>query len=293
VKFMLWDVHGATRDLTVTERLYRERSPSDPWMLANVRGALLAAWYNLGEQRTMADMAERWIAEAESRADRFAVASCSVLGLGALRHIMNDEPERALAEVQHAMAPYSLGSIGGQHIGELSVCGSVQMYVSATAPYEYWQEVWPRFRSTFLARARFARELFDWCRADAALRAASVEEGARRTRLLKEVRSQLAGTAKSKAPVMSSLSAFLQAQLLVTEGRAAEALEPARDAHRRFSEVGHYMQHGAGLLLAHLQGPAEAQRARAAWAAWLVSQGWVRPERAMAMGLAIYPALGR
>ncbi len=291
VAFLGWDLRAAKVHLLEAERLYREECPGEAWLLANTRGALLQAWYNAGEHLSVQKFSTIWMHEAEARGDQFAQAFTSVLGMGCIRHVMRDEPELALVEMRRLMAPWTIGAFGGQHLGEVAAHSAIYMYQGGTASYRYWQEAWPRMRSSFLVRMRFVREILTWCRGDAALRAAIAERGPLRAQRLTEARALLRSMQNSQSGVGRALIPLTTAQVALLEGNRAEALTLAQRAKTALAIMGHFGEKQCDVLLAFLSSDGAFHTLRAELHQWYAGQGWLRPEPALTMTLPIYPWL--
>ncbi len=286
--FIGWDLRSALEKLARAEWRYRTEKPGEAWMLANVRGAMLAAHYNLGEFQRLNELASTWIREADARGDRFSLATCSVLGLGNARHLMRDDPDAAAREVERAMLPWGAMPLGAQHLGEISAMSGIHMYRGGSSSYVYWKALWPKLDGTILSRTQFARELFDWLRADAALRAALVETGDARERLLREAESRVHALRRAERGITPAFAALTGAQLALLRGDPTSARAAAALAKQRASEIEHVIVHPASLLLASLDGSTAFDVEERALLGWLSQEGWAKPTRALSLHLPLY-----
>ncbi len=291
VAFFSWDLRQAERALSIAERRYGEQCPGEAWMLANVRGSLLSAMFSLGQHRRHAELSAAWLREAEARGDRFAEATYTILGLGMLRPLMEDDVATARRMIERAMGPWRSDSYGVQHLGETVALQTLGSYTGGTDANQYWDEAWPRIRSSFLGRARFSREMLSLWRADAALRAALAETGAAREALLRTASQRVSALSSARTGIALSWSPLIKAQIAILHEQRDPARRLARAACRTFDTAGHFVGRHANLLLAYLDGPRAFEAERASLSAWHAAEGWKEPERAISMWLPVYRAL--
>ncbi len=288
VAFLAWDLRTAARELELAEVRYREECPGEAWMLANVRSTLLAAAFSLGDHRAQAEATTRWIREAESRGDKFAMATYSVLGLGFVRHLMRDDPEGAHAEVTQAMEPWQTGDFGLQHLGETIARQGIDFYRGGLHAAEYWDVKWPQIRSSFLVKTRFASEMLPLWRADAMLRAALAEPEPVQSRRFRQAQQLIKSLAGARSGFCLAWVPLIQAQMALIAGDHVTAKSRAARAQEAFQHAGHFVERHCNLVLAFLDSHEAFHMEEHRLRLWHREQGWSQPQRAIGMWLPTY-----
>lgn len=265
--------------LAASEQLYRERCPGSVWELSNVRGSLLNASFWRGQLRKHAEDAQRWLEEATLRGDRFALAAYGVMGFGSLRHLLPDNPQRALAEISDLMAPWRGESVGIQHFMEAIASATVHCYEGGQGAEAYWAECWPRLERSFLFRMPFMQETLVAERIGTVLARAGA--GTSEAELLREARRLTPTLRRARSVIGIGWAAFYGAQLDWLEGEHSKVAGSARRLSEQFERAGWVLAPYADLLAARAEGaPDMADRERRILD-WLGSEGFANPEKAL------------
>jgi hypothetical protein len=264
--------------------------PREAWQLANVRGFYLQMLYWLGDHREHRELATRWMSDAEQRGDRFAATMYVGNGLGYARHLMNDEPDRALAELAELMRPWESSTFGAQHFSAWMAEHYIRAYARPEETAEFWERVRRQQGSPLLLRLPL---LSDLARLFVAL-------GLLMRRVHRpddpEVRRELdrclARLGEAKSPLGRAFFPYARAQRAVIEGAPREATRALIAASREaLTTIGHHWLDLVDLLESHLAGPQAFRDTEARVVAWYREQGWQAPERAIRMSLPVYVRL--
>lgn len=264
-----------------SEELYRTHAPRAAWALANVQAARLRKHYMLAPDRGWAGEVEQRLAEATLRGDAFAATLFTVAAFGALRHLITDQPERAVAEIQTVMADWHVGqSAGGQVANAAMLASYACLYQGGEAARHALYKA-----KSGDAAADGMVSMLEVARAEATLCAvASARDVDRYRDDLRRARRALGQLLADEAPL-------LLAQICWLEGETDQALKLARRAQSAQASYGLQVR-AAGILVGFLQsregGLAEASQQQR----WFAELGWVNPERAIATVLPLYPLLG-
>jgi len=271
--------HDAEAHLEASERVYRTGCPGAVWELSNARGLLLNAWFWRGKLRQLAENAQCWLDEAALRGDRFALATYSVAGLSCYRHLLTDTPERALVEVDEAMAPWRSETVGMQHYMEAFVRAALFSYQGGEGAVAYWAEHAPQLEKSFLFRMPVMREGLSALRIGTVLATTNTQgcdEDA-----LREARRVLRVLRNTNSATGLGWTAFWGAQIAALEGDRARAASLAREASERFDQTGWFHARYAAVLAGHMEGASDASDREQRLLDWLRGEGFIKPEKAL------------
>ncbi len=273
---------AASADLERSEALYRSGAPRAAWALANVQAARSRMQFVTAPNRAWAADAEQRLAEATLRGDAFVSALISVSAFGALRHLMVDQPQRAVAEIQRVMGDWdSAQATSAQTANALNVTGLALLYAGGDAALQALRSVWDAYAS-----ADGLLPMLRGVRAEAALCAiASAADASSHRDELALARREL-----DKLPMEGA--ALHLAQVTWLQGDVDRARECARVAHATLPKDGMEIR-AASVLLAFLQSSERGRAEAAGQQAWFAELGWLKPERAVATILPVYPLLCR
>jgi hypothetical protein len=269
----------AEENIAAAEALYATWCPGSAWELTNVRGALLCVVYAQGRFRQHAEYAQRWYDEAATRDDRFALATFAVAGLGCIRHIYCDAPERAHAELAQAIAPWRGTTAGMQFFMEALVQGAILSYVGGDGAEEYWAEHWARLERSFLFRMHFLQESLLTTRLGTLLARSS--GGGLAPAARKEAQETLQSLRRAKSNLGQIFVALFGAQVAFLEGDLPAASRSACIARERCQAVGHFLASVADVLAARAENAPDAAEREQRVLDWLSSEGFVQPEKAL------------
>jgi hypothetical protein len=273
------DFVEADRRLSEAETRFVHDWPGEAWHLVNVRGVLLNVWVNRAKFALAAGRAEAWIAGARARGDLFALSTYASSGYGFVRHLMRNDPDAALAELDEASAVFPRGQFGMQHFGLNSARHVVLSFQGGTRVYDYWEELWPQIRHSFLLRARSVRELSTAMRTEATLRAALASEGTARSALLEQAERLCNTLADARTQIGRACHDSIGAQICVARGERAAALPRAERARAAFAAMDNFSVRWLNVLIGHLTSPEHGARAFEAECGYLTRQGWREPVR--------------
>jgi eukaryotic-like serine/threonine-protein kinase len=278
-----WQFQNARERLERAHKVGSESCPDEPWLLTNVRVALGGTYTLIGEYARIATGTSAWLAEARERNDQFALSLIETIGMGHLRHLMADDPDRARDAVADALAPWPREPFSFAHYGEIFGVVHAELYRGGDGAQRWIAREWPRLSRAYVLKTPFAKVAWLHWLANAALSARN-ERGASSDRALDEARSwaRQLGELDSKAAKIHA--GMVEAQLLAIEGKLVAALDKTRACRQVASDAGNRfvavcLQYLEGWLLAGDAGAQERNQALAFFAA----QGWKQPRRAVAI----------
>ncbi len=276
--------------LTQAEALLRTRCPDEPWLLTTARSGLARNWHHTSHFGAQVATLERWLAEAADRDDRCAIASLEVQGVGLLRFLLRNEPERVGPQLAEAMAGWPREQFTVIHISEFGVRHLAALYLGGDAAWQHLEAERARHERAFLLKTGFGKAVLATSRFQAALSAyASAEPGLLATQYLGAARTGYRVLRRAKFPFARLYSPIAGAQLALFAGETEPALALIREAARDYARLGMRLVEAP---LAYLEGllvggdAGREQRVQAL--ALAAAQGWQNPRRFVAMG---YPVI--
>jgi hypothetical protein len=287
--FMDADFAGAQARLGEAELLYR-KCPREAWQLANVRGFYLQAHYWLGQHREHRELSSSWIDDAEQRGDRFAATMFVVTGCAFMRHLMNDQPDAAVAELRAVMQPWEGSTFGAQHFGAWMAEHYILAYARPAEGAAFWERVRQLHGSPLLLRLPMMNDLTDFFVAASLLaRRTHAPDDAKAARALDRHMGRLKS---AKTPLGRAFLPYAKAQHAILTGMPRSAISSLLANSRATCEqIGHHWLRHVELLECHLEGREAFRARREQLLDWYREQGWREPERALRMGLPIYDHL--
>jgi eukaryotic-like serine/threonine-protein kinase len=288
-----WDVAGSEACLSRAQQLLQTHCPDQPRELTTARLSLGHAWYLLGRHGQLAQETEGWLAEARERQDHLGVALLTGAGCGFLRHLMEDAPERALAELDEAMARVPAEPFSFAHYGHLAAVQVSLAYQGGSLALRWLDARRAYHRRCFLLRSRYGKEGMVTHELVATLRASEGMAEAERTRAFRAA-SVLAGRLGSRpSSMMRALSLLHRAQLAAVQGRRDQARQLARQARGSVQGPNWFGLFALSYLDGLLEDSDAGRKKCETTLAALREQGWQNPERALTILLPLLPQLTR
>ncbi|HEX6245791.1 MAG TPA: AAA family ATPase, partial [Polyangiales bacterium] len=286
-----WDIDGAEACVTRAHELLQAHCPEKPRELTQARTQLGASWYLLGKHAQLAAEAERWLAEAREREDSLAVAMLLGLGYGSLRHLMRDDPDAALSELDEAVSRIPPDPFGFAHLGYM-LARQVAMFYQGGPSARRWlterQEEWGR---PFLLKTPFGRETYLLCAVTASLHAAQSANGREHERLLRVAREEAEELGRRRKGIGYAFSQLGLAQLDAlagdVEGAQARLLDLRKHAGGLETTLGQQSLFLEGVLDRSPAGERKCEQALA----FFKQAGWKQPERAAVLNLPLIARL--
>jgi eukaryotic-like serine/threonine-protein kinase len=286
-----WDAPASEACMLRCHELLQAHCPDQPRELTTVRMSLGLAWYFLGDTRRLAQESTGWLREARERDDHLGVALLVGAGCGYMRHLLDDAPEKAVAELDESLAKISTEPFAFAQLGHMFAVITALRYQGGTLSLAWLDARKQDHERRFLLRAGFGRATLRMVRMLALMQAAASFPERERARAFKEAR-QLAGKlTKIQSPFVSCLARLQLVQLDAFDGNSERALETLRALSRALPKefrVNHachrYLE---GVLEAS---PAGRERCEAALADF-AQMGYKNPERALNIALPALPLL--
>ncbi|MDB4977248.1 MAG: ATPase/protein kinase family protein [Myxococcaceae bacterium] len=262
----------------------------EAWMELNTRGPYLGSMFLAGEHRQFKQRAAEWMREAQGRGDAFASAQLTLVGRGASRFLIDDEPERAVAEVELVLRPWRVSSFGLHHYYEADVLHHAMTYADPEQAYFWWTTDRPELRVLARRLRGFVPDMLDVYRAEATLRFAL---HGRRHKLLAALAKTAIRLERASTPRARARATLLRAQVLAFQGGHAPARAAARQVAAQLGRYGEFRAQAGELLTAALTSNEERDQCEQRVLGWLAQAGWKNPARALAWMLPVYPFLRR
>jgi hypothetical protein len=261
------------------------------WEVGSARLFSLWSIFYLGDLPELARRQPVYLKEAEERGDLYTATSLRLSVLGAV-WLAADDPERARAEADGAMARWSRHGYHSPHYWHM--VGDVSARLYAGEPREAWERVrrdWAPLRRSLLLRVQQARIEFHALRGRAALAlATATPPGRERDALLAEARASVRRVRREHTRWGTSLSQLLAAGVAAQSGDGDGARAALAEAASGF-DAADMALHAAvarrcdGHLRGGAAGAADVTRADA----WLAGAGVKNPARFVRL---IAPGLG-
>jgi eukaryotic-like serine/threonine-protein kinase len=260
----------------------------EAWMETNSRGPHLGAMFLAGDHRAFVASSAHWLREANGRGDAFGAAQLALVGRGASRHVIADDPERARAEIEQVMRPWRVGSFGLHHFHEADVLHQTLTYEDPLAAHRWWNANRRELKLLSKRLRGFIPDMLDTYRCEALLRHALhtrddvlLDETYRRARRIEQLRT----------PRARARGSLFRAQVAAYRGDYADARVVATRAALELEGQGEFRAKAGRLLLAAISSPAERDHAERALLGWLEDAGWRNPRRALEWMLPVLAVL--
>jgi tetratricopeptide (TPR) repeat protein len=272
------------------EQALSEQCPDEPWMLTNVRGSLGNAMLCVGEHRELMARCRLWLTEAAERDDHFAQTAIVGLGGAYLRHLMDDAPEAALAEIERSMVAWPREPFSSSSLGEMMALSLIEPYRGGAHLYDWLCRERERHSRAVILKAGAPKILPVALMGHALLAAWVVAPQHEKAGLIRRARKIYSRLSRETHPLGRISAAGLDALLLAAEGKPEQALAQTRLARNGLVACGDFRQHAMAYLEGLLEGGEGGREKRDKALGFFRDQGWKRPERAMQMLVPILPA---
>jgi eukaryotic-like serine/threonine-protein kinase len=274
--FARGDARTAAVHLSGAHELLQTRCAGQPWLLTATRMYLGCSWIASGDLRLLASSGAAWLAEAEAKQDRYACAALAGFGGVTRRHLMRDDQDAALAELDSVLAPWLEQPFSTIQFGALLVRIDALVQRGGRAALD-----WLDAHEGQLARAVLLRSpSLGWYVATRRVTAclSAIDDPARAAEHpLFAAALEVARSFRRFRRNAPGRLHLLLAVLSALQGRRELAIEHARSAQAFVSEM--VSVRGAlyveGWLLGGSEGSAKCQ----AVLDWLTNEGCVNPER--------------
>jgi eukaryotic-like serine/threonine-protein kinase len=287
-----WDAWGCEECLTRAQALLQTHCPDQPRELTTAQFSLGLTWYLLGRHARLARETEGWLAEAHERHDRFGAAMLIGGGAGFARHLMQDSPEAALAELEEAMAHVPADSVSMVSVGYLFGVQTALVYQGGRAALAWLEARRAEHERCFVLKAGFGKDVLGTLRVLGLLRAAEHMSAPERRACFQKVRRLAEQLGRRRANTMHYFSLLVLAQLAAIEGRTELALHELRQARARLPDNSWFALQSGLYLEGLLTGAAGQEKCETALRT-LRDEGWQNPERALTIYAPLLPLLAR
>jgi hypothetical protein len=271
-----WDWAGAATCFERAQHIAEAHCREDPWQLTSIRYHLGLAWYYLGQHRSLQRESERWLAEAYERNDAYGIALLTGMGHASVRHLMRNQTDQALRELDAAIAPFPPRPFGFAQLGHLIGTQRALLARGGAHALQWFQQHERPLSRAILLRSRTGREIFLILQCFAWLSACEDTAAASRAPLLKAAR-RIVGKLRSPNPFTKGHASLLRGQISLLAGQHELALAQARSAQALFAQLGVAAAYSARYLEGALEGGGSGGDKRAAALAFYRAQGWQDP----------------
>ena len=283
----------AAEHYEVAERIYSSECPDELWLQTNARAAWLTTLFHAGAHKQFVALGEAWLREARGRGDAFAIGQYSVVGQAALRHIVNDEPDAAMKELDSAIEPWMGGPFGTVRLGESLVRDAIIRYAPSARGTGLCAGHRPL--GVLTSSALFRNQIGELIVERKVLALLRIElqrfngHYVPSARLGRQLR-QLSRASSSRARAVAGL---VNAQLYQLELRTELARAHASDAEAKFTANGQALDaQAASLVAARAVSPSQEREQEGRLRETLRREGWANIDRALAWLLPIHVLRG-
>lgn len=269
------ELDRAEQLLSRSEVVYTQQCPDEAWAVVNVRSTLGAVYWERGDHWYLAETVPRWLAEARSRGDRYALAFLWTFGRGYITLLMQDRARDAFHEIHEALAPFA--AMRGAGIVQDAAAHALGML----------SRYWGGQGDDCLTELAQFRSLLQWSEHnELAMRslwqAATGPDQARSAALRAAARH--ARKCGDRHGTSSQLArASLCAQVAAAQGRTEQALEQVEHALQLCGTGRLFMAAALHQLKGELLGGQQGEQERQGAASALGELGWHNPRAAMRM----------
>jgi hypothetical protein len=191
-----------------------------------------SAWYYSSNFPEIQRHTGGWLEEAHAREDRYAVAALSGFGAASWRHVLDDNPDAALAEIEAAMAPWPSEPFSTTHMGAFLMANHVHGACLDGPRYlRHLEQQRGRLEGSFLMRTPTPSLMWSDARVVAHLKCIVSLEMPDAKRTMAAARTAQKGLARAPGPVASGMNLFVEAWFQLLAGDKAAALRACRSAH--------------------------------------------------------------
>jgi serine/threonine protein kinase/predicted ATPase len=288
------DYEGGRDALLRGHEIVTLQCPGQPWLLSTARMQLGAAWYVLGEHGTLAKNSAAWVADAKQREDLFGYAALASYGFGFIRHLMRDDPAAARTELAEAMAPWPDEPFATSHFGAALGHIFTLLYPGGDAGLRWFGQNQARLDRAAILRNHVFRLTLTNLRTTAYLAATGGPgDSAGLGLAIAAVERQARSLSKATSPMSRAFSIFWRSVLFALRGDTRRARAEAAVAQQRL--------HGMHKLIADvtqywegwLEGGESGRKKCEQTTRTLRAEGWVDPQRAVAMILPVFHLVPR
>jgi hypothetical protein len=223
VAFLAMDWERARAQLEVAETVLAEHPAGMAWELATAHLMWCVSMFFLGRLKELAHSLPALLRVAELRGDRYESTDLR-LRIAHVLHLMEDEPDRAAATVEEAIASWPKTRFYLQHWWGLIAATEIALYRGdAAGAWKLFLESRVPLRRSLLMRIQYIRIETLHHRGCAAIAVAAKTGGRPAQPLLRQALDDAARLRRAKAPMATALALMLEAG--VAAGR-----EPSRAA---------------------------------------------------------------
>jgi hypothetical protein len=276
-----WDLTHALARLEHGHRIATEQCPDQPWLLTNVRLGMGPIWVATCEHAKLVALSSAWLAEARERNDQFALSMIEGFGGAHLRHLMDDEPDRARVQLQAAVAPWPREPFSFAHFGEVMALTFIELYRGGDGAHAFFTREMPRISRSFMMRAGFGQaSSFAW-QALACIAASRGETPPKAIALRQQAHAHAERLSKLELRIADLHGALIRAQLAALGDERTFALARIAEALGLSERFGCVLIHTTlRVLQGVVLGGAEGATQQSAALARFEREGWKVPRKA-------------
>jgi hypothetical protein len=277
-----WDLARAIERLEHSHRVATEHCPDQPWLLTNVRLGLGPIWVATCQHRKLATLSSAWLAEARERNDQFALSLLESSGGAHLRHLMDDEPDRARSQLKQAVAPWPPEPFSYTHFGEVMAITFIELYRGGDGAHAWFTRERPRLSRAFMMRASFGQATHLAWQALACIAACAGKAQSEAAALRNQAWAHAIALGKLDLRLAELNRALIEAQLTALEDDVEAAHVRIRQALDLSERFGYTLIHQtARYLQGVMQGGEAGAASRQAVIATFEREGWKMPRKAV------------
>jgi serine/threonine protein kinase len=287
VSHLTWfNFNEASQYLEIAHKLAEEHCQGQRWLLTRIRANLGTVWWWTRRHRLFYTQMQAWLDEARAQSDNFAVMAMCSLGCGSLRFLMDDQPEKALSELEAAMKPWPKEPFSWGQWGAMSDIFSAHLYLGGRTGYDWYHQQKKFLLRQVIIKADFSKPILLIHQALHALHAIETPTAESTKPLIRECSALAERVAKHRSPWFR---ASAQEALALVSGLSGDRALALDHAQRAQAEYGKMLDPDpwkrAEYLRARLEGGSQGTLRAQAVLDEYAREGWQNPERALSMYL--------
>jgi predicted ATPase/tRNA A-37 threonylcarbamoyl transferase component Bud32 len=264
--------------------LLQAQCPGEPWLLTAARMYLGTAWLYSGNFQDIRRHAGGWLEEARARDDRYAIAAITGFGAAAMRHATEDEPERALAELEAAMAPWPQEPFTTNHFGAFQSAAYILAGCEQGPKFmQFLAQRRPQLERAFFMRTLAPGLFWRVLRLQALLQTIDSPRNAEGVRLRKLAHIELRAIRRVPGPIAETSALAFAAWLHWIEDERERALACMRRACEISTGIEHFAIPGMHYVYGSMEGGESGKKRCDEARARIEAEGWKSWRRGLAM----------
>jgi len=275
----------AQLSLEEAEKTFRENCTGVTWELDTTKYYALLSLQLMGNYREAYDRLPSFLTGAKERSDLYVWILLRTRCLS-IQYLVEDEPEKAIDEVNQALEQWSQGGFHVQHYKGAIVKVMIYLYKDygkGSIAYEFINKQWAAFKSAFLLVVQVIRIEAHQLRANSALAAAAVDNANAKTLLIAAERDANK-IDQENLPYATAVALMIRAGIAAAKRKVPEAIKLLISAENAFNIADMSLQAAISRRRrGELIGKDEGRKLIESADTWMANQQIQNPERMTAI----------